>query len=61
MTVLELKSKLEGLDETMFVYIVQTNDEYENSLVNKVEVSDISFTDGEVSATDKALIITDKI
>lgn len=61
MTVKELKNKLEGVDETMFVYIVQTNDEYENSLVNKVEVSDISFTDGKLSATDTALVITDEI
>lgn len=63
MTVKQLKQKLEWVDETLFVYITQNDDSYENSLVQAADVVDIEFTDGGglPKATDNAFLITDEI
>lgn len=65
MTVKELKAKLEGVPDTMEVYINQTDDEFafayaENAKVQEVQFSEDGHGGGE-TAMDNVFVITDSI
>lgn len=63
MTVKELKNELEKYPDDMDVFIKQTNDEFELSLVNSIEKKNVLFSEGddnpETEANDDVIIITD--
>lgn len=48
MTIKELKEHLNKFPEDMDVFVKQTNDEYEYSLVESVFVHDVEFEDSDV-------------
>jgi len=64
MNVAELKKALEGVDERLTVFIRQTNDEFEISMVENATTERPKFTEGGssvFSAYDKVFIISDEI
>ena len=68
MIVKELIQKLQEVDENLEVFIIQTNDEFKSSLVDKAEVRNVLFTENpeddensELACRDDVFVITDEI
>lgn len=61
MNVKELKVLLEGKPDNMDVFIHQTNDEFNCSLLENANVKNMKFVDGKLVGYDDCLILTDDI
>lgn len=61
MTVKELKQKLENLPENLEVFIEQNNSEFQYSLSNSISEKIVEFSDGDLKAEDKVVVIRDDI
>lgn len=70
MDIKELKEKIKDLPDTMDVMILQTNDDFQNSMAESAEVRAITFSEEEISDDDlpeqewpvvDCLVISDQI
>lgn len=59
MNVKELKEKIKDLPDNMDVFIEQTNDEFRCSIVNQVNVLELTFTDDDLKGSEVCVLITD--
>lgn len=60
MTKEQLIKKLEGVPDNMDIFIKKTDLEFEYSLLETVKVKKIKFSNGELKAYEKVIILTDE-